>query len=369
MSKQLSNDNYCLQWENFKTLTLNSLRSEPENSLCDVSLISDDELNFSAHKVILSSCSSFFKNVFSKTIQHNPVIYLGGVSSINLSYLLDFIYTGKVQLRQDDIDSFLHQAQKLKVSGLSVQKVKETLKPKPPMIIPKAEKFDYGFTEPTSSRPNNSDHETIEELPEVQEPMEIEDTSNKTSKNDTLMTAETEQNQKSEKCDNTPSKTKLDFFMEEKDGTFFCKFCIFSSKLRFSMKNHMENHIKGLLFKCDKCSKVFGTKKQLEVHTIKHEITATSSRPKSALNIEQTVREQTKCSNGLDVKINDICGELSFKCELCPESFAKEVLRKAHVEKVHWLDEKLRKCFSTNTEATPKKIGSRRNWEQDRFSK
>ena len=356
MSKQLSNDNYCLQWENFKTLTLNSLRSEPENSLCDVSLISDDELNFSAHKVILSSCSSFFKNVFSKTIQHNPVIYLGGVSSINLSYLLDFIYTGKVQLRQDDIDSFLHQAQKLKVSGLSVQKVKETLKPKPPMIIPKAEKFDYGFTEPTSSRTNNSDPETIEELPEVQEPMEIEDASNNTSKNDTLVTAETEQEQKSEKCDNTPSKTKLDFFMEEKDGTFFCKFCDFRSKLRFSMKNHMENHIKGLVFKCDKCSKVFGTKKQLEVHTIKHEITANSSRPKSALNIEETVSEQIKCSNGFDVKINDFRVELSFKCELCQESFSKEELRKAHFEKVHWLDEKLRKCFSTttNSDARPK---------------
>ena len=133
MSEQPSKGNYCLQWENFKSLTLNSLRSEPENNLCDVTLISDDELSFSAHKVILSSCSSFFKNVFSKTIQHNPVIYLGGVSSINLSYLLDFIYTGKVQLHQNDIDSFLNQAQKLKVSGLSVQKVKETLKPKPPM--------------------------------------------------------------------------------------------------------------------------------------------------------------------------------------------------------------------------------------------
>ena len=68
------------------------------------------------------------------------------------------------------------------------------------MIIPKAEMFDYGFTEPTSSRTNNSDPETIEELPEVQEPMEIEDASNNTSKNDTLMTAETEQEQKSEKC-------------------------------------------------------------------------------------------------------------------------------------------------------------------------
>ena len=52
----------------------------------------------------------------------------------------------------------------------------------------------------------------------------------------------------------------------KKDGTFFCKFCDFRSKLRFSMKNHMENHIKGLVFKCDKCSLAFGLKSDLNMH-------------------------------------------------------------------------------------------------------
>ena len=149
-------------------------------------LISDDELNFSAHKVILSASSPFFKNLFSKTIQPNPIIYLGGVSSTNLSYILDFIYAGKVQLRQDDIDSFLDQAQKLKVSGLSGEKVKETLKPKPPLIIPKAEKFDYESTESESSKTKSSDpdSEYIKEVSEaeVPEPMETEGISKENSK-------------------------------------------------------------------------------------------------------------------------------------------------------------------------------------------
>ena len=366
MSQKSSHDNYCLQWENFQTSlssSLNSLRSEPENSLCDVTLISDDELNFSAHKVILSACSPFFKNVFSKTIQPNPIIYLGGVSSTNLSYLLDFIYVGKVQLRPDDIDNFLDQAQKLKVSGLSVQKVKETLKPKPPMIIiPKTENFDHGFPEPTRSNSKTSDPisepEPIEEsAPEEvsePEPMETEATQNANSNNEVLITApaEPEQEQARERSEETPSKTlkhplkpyktpsktpsktKLDLFMEEKQGTFLCKFCDFSSRLRFSMKNHVESHIKGFEFKCDKCLKVFGTKKQLNVHSLTHETTATRNRSESDKNIEQDTSDRVQSSNSLDVKI-------------------KEALEKIHFDKVHLLDDNLRKCYDSDTKATP----------------
>ena len=359
MSQKPSHDNYCLQWENFQTSlssSLNSLRSEPENSLCDVTLISDDELNFSAHKVILSACSPFFKNVFSKTIQPNPFIYLGGVSSKNLSYLLDFIYIGKVQLRQDDIDNFLDQAQKLKVSGLSVQKVKETLKPKPPMIIiPKTEKFDHGFPEPTSSTSKSNDpvfkpiEESAPEEVSEPEPMETDVTQNAKSNNEVLITApaEPEQEQVSEKSEETPSKTKLDLFMEEKQGTFLCKFCDFSSRLRFSMKNHVESHIKGFEFKCDKCLKVFGTKKQLNVHSLTHETTATTrKRSESDENIEQNTSDRIQCSNSLDVKI-------------------KEALKKIHFNKVNLLDDNLRKCFDSDTKATPIKSAEDENAKKE----
>ena len=77
MEQKGSHGNYCLEWQDFQSSlssTLNTLRSEPENSLCDVTLISDDEKNFSAHKVILSACSTFFKNVFSKTKNVNKLV-------------------------------------------------------------------------------------------------------------------------------------------------------------------------------------------------------------------------------------------------------------------------------------------------------
>ena len=50
----------------------------------------------------------------------NPLLYLSGVSSVNLKMILDYIYHGEVKLFQEQIDSFLESAQKLEVEGLLV---------------------------------------------------------------------------------------------------------------------------------------------------------------------------------------------------------------------------------------------------------
>ena len=51
-----------------------------------------------------------------------PVLYcildIGGVSSINLSYFIDYIYHGEVNLIQEQLDGFLESAQKLDIEGL-----------------------------------------------------------------------------------------------------------------------------------------------------------------------------------------------------------------------------------------------------------
>ena len=46
------------------------------------------------------------------------MIYLNGVESKLLNNILDYIYEGEVQLYQEDLDSFLDVAQKLKINGL-----------------------------------------------------------------------------------------------------------------------------------------------------------------------------------------------------------------------------------------------------------
>ena len=112
-------EKFCLKWNDFKanvSSSFNVLRKEEE--LFDVTLVSDDEHHIAAHKLILSASSDFFKNIIRKSNHSNPLIFLSGVTSKELYRIMDYIYEGEVQLLQDDLDSFLEIANKLKIGGL-----------------------------------------------------------------------------------------------------------------------------------------------------------------------------------------------------------------------------------------------------------
>ena len=73
----MNSEKFCLKWNDFQknvTKSFNELRSEED--FFDVTLISDDESKLPAHRVVLSSCSSFFKSILRITSNSNPVIYL-----------------------------------------------------------------------------------------------------------------------------------------------------------------------------------------------------------------------------------------------------------------------------------------------------
>ena len=112
-------EKFSLKWNNFQTTVSNSFKIfRQEEDLFDVTLVSDDEVQMSAHKLILSACSSFFKSILKKNPHSNPLLYLSGVDSTNLGYILGYIYQGEVQLFQDHLNPFMDVAQKLKIEGL-----------------------------------------------------------------------------------------------------------------------------------------------------------------------------------------------------------------------------------------------------------
>ena len=113
-------EKFCLKWNDFQSTVSTSFKSlRQEEDFFDVTLVSDDEVQMSAHKIILSACSSFFKSILRKNPHQHPLIYLSGVNSANLAYILDYIYQGEVMLYQNNLDQFLDMAQKLKISGLN----------------------------------------------------------------------------------------------------------------------------------------------------------------------------------------------------------------------------------------------------------
>ena len=69
-------EKFCLKWNDFQTNVTSSfskLRNEDE--FFDVTLVSDDQQQVSAHKLVLSSCSEYFKNILKVNTTTN---LLGG---------------------------------------------------------------------------------------------------------------------------------------------------------------------------------------------------------------------------------------------------------------------------------------------------
>jgi hypothetical protein len=121
-----TDENFCLRWNDFETnvsLAFRELRADKD--LFDVTLACDDfEVGawrtVSAHRLVLSACSAFFKQMF----RHNAaastaIVYLRGVRTSDLESVLDFIYRGEVNVAQRDLSSFLSVAEDLQIKGLS----------------------------------------------------------------------------------------------------------------------------------------------------------------------------------------------------------------------------------------------------------
>ena len=115
----MSNEKFCLKWNDFQSTVSGSFGSlREEQDFVDVTLVSDDEVQIPAHRLVLSASSSFFKTILKKNIHSHPLVYLSGVTSANLGFILDYIYLGEVKIYQEQLDDFLDIAQKLRIEGL-----------------------------------------------------------------------------------------------------------------------------------------------------------------------------------------------------------------------------------------------------------
>jgi len=115
----MASEKYCLRWNDFESNISSAFRDiRQEEEFFDVTVACNEE-QLQAHKVILSACSPFFKEVLRRNQHQYPVLYLRGVSFKDLEAVIDFMYHGEANVAQDDLDSFLQVAKDLKVKGLT----------------------------------------------------------------------------------------------------------------------------------------------------------------------------------------------------------------------------------------------------------
>ena len=146
-----------MKWENFgKNIAQNYKQLRLQDDFYDVTLVSDDLQKVSAHKLVLSACSQYFKTILTDSKHQHPMLCLDGIDSQQLNNVLDYIYNGEIEISHEHLSKFLQIAQKLQLDGLIPEDFPEIGEESVP-----AEKFlDENGKEDQSA--NNDD--TVEEV-------------------------------------------------------------------------------------------------------------------------------------------------------------------------------------------------------------
>lgn len=119
VSPSPSEQQYSLKWNDFQSSILSSFRHlRDEEDFVDVTLACDTR-SFTAHKVVLSACSPYFRKLLKANPCEHPIVILRDVRAEDVESLLRFMYNGEVHIGHEQISDFLKTAQLLQVRGLA----------------------------------------------------------------------------------------------------------------------------------------------------------------------------------------------------------------------------------------------------------
>ncbi|XP_023339235.1 protein tramtrack, beta isoform isoform X13 [Eurytemora carolleeae] len=318
----MGTEKFCLKWNDFESnISLAFREIRDEKDFFDVTLACDDD-QLQAHKVILSACSPFFRNILKRNPHQHPLLYLKGVKYSDLQSVLNFMYHGEVNVAQDELNSFLAVAEELRVKGLTQNngsqsaKGREPVSKSPPPIKSNARPSERDSgpppkrprpTPPTQITPPDDD-DIQEVVPVKSEPRDSSavistpgDMYQPSSNQQSLALTEEDDYGQDESYDDygqygdgsydgqmmDPSMAggadgnkELDLDVEELDALiaanmyrdevqgWICKFCGKSSKKNSHIIAHIEaKHCRTRGFVCPTCDKVVKTRESLRHHT------------------------------------------------------------------------------------------------------
>ena len=110
---------FSLKWNDFNTHVRKAfIEFRDENSFCDVTLVSDDNHEFQAHKVVLSTCSDYFKNLLRRRKNNDSTICLERLTCQELKSVINYIYKGEIEIEKHHLKRFVEIAKRFRLAGL-----------------------------------------------------------------------------------------------------------------------------------------------------------------------------------------------------------------------------------------------------------
>ena len=242
-------EKFSLKWNDYSSNVQKSFQNlRKEEDFFDITLVGDDCKPVTAHKLVLSTSSEYFKMVFSnnkKHFQSHALICLEGLNQSDLNNVLDYIYNGELQIYQHDLDRFLQISERLKLEGLIGGDQHEDDR--------KAENIlKENFVTPESKM--------IQSIGENKITRNVKRTTEKSVNVISVQSSEIQN------LDELDQKVEESFSKHASGYGYECHYCEKSFKQRCHIKEHVEIHIEGLTFPCKFCDAILRSRNSFRLH-------------------------------------------------------------------------------------------------------
>ncbi|KAK2722185.1 protein abrupt-like [Artemia franciscana] len=110
---------FSLRWNDYQSSILSSFRHlRDSEDFIDVTLACDGK-SFTAHKIVLSACSPYFRHMLKANPCQHPIVILRDVMPDDMQALLSFMYNGEVSVSNEQLPGVLRTARMLQIKGLA----------------------------------------------------------------------------------------------------------------------------------------------------------------------------------------------------------------------------------------------------------
>ena len=364
-----------ISFTDFELVSINMMKElRKDKDFTDVTLVtSDGRRQLKAHRIILSSASSIFNSIFLQHKHQNPLIYLHDIQLGLLEQILEFIYTGRCELHQDDLKMFLDCGTALGIQRLAecvetkdetentfkVETKKTVFESDPDVnrgTIIALEKFvvednsqnmehsqmnavDLEQIKTRVSKENTNELEKVEYIQRgtAQEPQQIKTNG---SGDKTLSVPNYSSENKPEgviipckSCEQTfASRISLRRHMRKhrrvthrREKRFGCTICDYKTNRPCQLKDHEDGHA-GKVFKCNKCDSVAKNRECLKSH-----IKIMHGAPFSCTQCEFKSQFRVSMNNHRETMHEDN----TYKCDQCAFDTRTKLSLKRHKTRVH----------------------------------
>ena len=282
MGSSTEQQKYSLKWNDFSGNVTSAFRELffGDEAFCDVTLALKDGATLRAHKLILSSVSTYFSDILRSVNVNNGhvVLVLKDTSEEEAAAILEFAYTGQVNVGQELLPSLLNTAKEFRIKGLDKVEPPE-MEEKPAMTSPPAKKrwkqlsTEDGTSFSSPVKRQRSDHDV--------------DSCNETALDFSQKGRSTDENGDDFVVDMT-SKPEITS-SETSSAGYTCSECGKYFKHPGSLQHH--RHIHRGTHRCPTCGKAFSRRWDLDRHMKKSKYGCPAGRANNGVDDEEEEEE------------------------------------------------------------------------------